>query len=183
MEWSAKPSQIDQPFGSWADDLAAAFVQLEPRKISENLFQGRITRTEAALIRISRVTATKHRVLRLRSRIARSKDHLCFINLQLEGFGRYAQRGHEQICGLGDLAVVDASEPFEIANGFDFRLFCFAEPRQLLPACFCERPRLAPNRVRKIGLASQRRNLGQGSARLRWSSFDGRCPITMSPTG
>jgi AraC family transcriptional regulator, positive regulator of tynA and feaB len=142
MEWSAKPSQIDQPFGSWADDLAAAFVQLEPRKISENLFQGRITRTEAALIRISRVTATKHRVLRLRSHIARSKDDLCFINLQLEGVGRYTQRGHEQICGLGDLAVVDTSEPFEIANGHDFRLFCFAVPRQLLPTRFCERPRL-----------------------------------------
>jgi hypothetical protein len=78
----------------------------------------------------------------LRSHIARSKDDLCFINLQLEGLGRYTQRGHEQICGLGDLAVVDTTEPFEIANGHDFRLFCFAVPRQLLPAGFCERPRL-----------------------------------------
>ena len=56
--------------------------------------------------------------------------------------GRYKQRGHEQICGLGDLAVVDTTEPFEIANGHDFRLFCFAVPRELLPARFCERPRL-----------------------------------------
>ena len=142
MEWCAKSSQIDQPFGSWADDLAAAFVQLEPRKITEHLFRGTITRTEAAPIRISRVIATKHRVLRLRSHIAHSKDDLCFINLQLQGVGRYKQRGHEQICGLGDLAVVDTTEPFEIANGHDFRLFCFAVPRDLLPARFCERPRL-----------------------------------------
>jgi len=136
MEWCAKSSQIDQPFGSWADDLAAAFVQLEPRKITEHLFRGTITRTETAPIRISRVIATKHRVLRLRSHIAHSKDDLCFINLQLEGVGRYKQRGHEQICGLGDLAVVDTTEPFEIANGHDFRLFCFAVPRELLPATF-----------------------------------------------
>ena len=142
MEWSAQPSQIDQPFGSWAEALAAAFVQLEPRKITEHPFHGTITRIETAPIRISRVIATRHRVLRLRSHIARSTDDLCFINLQLEGVSRYTQRDHEQICGLGDLAVVDTTEPFEIANGHDFRLFCFAVPHQLLPARFCDRPRL-----------------------------------------
>ena len=88
------------------------------------------------------MTATKHSVLRLRSHIAHSKDDLCFINLQLQGLGRCTQRDHEQICGLGDLALVDTTEPFEIANGRDFRLFCFAVPRPLLPARFCERPRL-----------------------------------------
>ena len=142
MEWSVRQCQTDQPFGSWADDLANAFVQLEPRKIAEHPFQGTISRTDATPIRISRVTATKHRVLRLRSHIARSTDELCFINLQLEGVGRYAQRGHEQICGPGDLAVVDTTEPFEIANGRDFKLFCFAIPRHLLPRHFSERPRL-----------------------------------------
>src|ERR1700758_4501521 len=99
MEWSAKQCQTDQPFGSWANDLANAFVQLEPRKIAEHPFQGTISRTDATPIRISRVTATKHRVLRLRSHIARSTDDLCFINLQLEGVGRYLQRGHVQIFG------------------------------------------------------------------------------------
>ncbi len=142
MEWSTKPYQTDQPFGSWADDLAAAFVQLEPRKIAEHPFQGTISRADAAPIRISRVTATRHRVLRLRSHIARSSDDLCFVNLQRDGVGRYTQRGHEQICGPGDLAVADTTEPFEIANGRDFQLFCFAVPRHLLPRNFYERPRL-----------------------------------------
>jgi AraC family transcriptional regulator, positive regulator of tynA and feaB len=142
MEWSAKPYQTDELFGSWADDLAAAFVQLEPRKIAEHLFQGTISRADAAPIQISRVTATRHRVLRLRSHIARSSDDLCFVNLQLGGVGRYTQRGHEQICGPGDLAVADTTEPFEIANGRDFQLFCFAVPRHLLPRNFYERPRL-----------------------------------------
>src|SRR6202045_4063129 len=109
MEWSAKQCQTDQPFGSWADDLANAFVRLEPRKIAEHPFQGTISKIDATPIRISRVTATKHRVLRLRSHIAHSTDDLCFINLHLEGVGRSAQRGHEQICGPGDLAVVDTT--------------------------------------------------------------------------
>jgi AraC family transcriptional regulator, positive regulator of tynA and feaB len=142
MKWSAKPAQTDRPFGSWADDLAAAFVPLEPRKISEHPFQGTITRTETAPVRISRVTATRHRILRLQSHIARSNDDLCFINLQLEGVGRYAQGDHEQINGPADLAIVDTTEPFEIANAHDFKVLCFAVPRHLLPAGFCERPRL-----------------------------------------
>jgi len=144
MQWSARPFQTDDTFGSWADDLAMhASVRLEPRKTTEDPFQGTIARTEAGPVRISRVTATKHRVLRLRSHIAGSKDDLCFINLQLEGVARYTQRGHEQINGPADLAVVDATEPFEIVNAHDFKVFCIAVPRQLLPASFCERPQLA----------------------------------------
>ncbi|MGJ4940322.1 helix-turn-helix domain-containing protein [Bradyrhizobium sp. HKCCYLS1011] len=143
MEWSAKRCQADQPFGSWADDLAAAFVRLEPRQLTEHPFRGAISRTDAAPIRISRVIASKHRVLRLRSHIANSDQDLCFVNLQLEGVGRYMQRGHEQVCGPGDLAFVDTTEPFEIANAWDFQLFCFAVPRHLLPAHFSDRPRLS----------------------------------------
>jgi len=78
----------------------------------------------------------------LRSHIAQSEDDLCFINLQLEGVGRYTQRDHEQINGPADLAVVDTTEPFEIVNAHDFKVICIAVPRHLLPVGFCERPRL-----------------------------------------
>ncbi|HEY2535159.1 MAG TPA: helix-turn-helix domain-containing protein [Xanthobacteraceae bacterium] len=142
MAWSAKPSQLDSSFGRWADDLAAAFVRLEPRKITEQPFRGTITRTEVAPVRVSRVIATRHRILRLRSHIAQSKDDLCFINLQLGGVGRYTQRDHEQINGPADLAIVDTTEPFELVNAHDFEVFCIAVPRPLLPAGFCDRPRL-----------------------------------------
>ena len=143
MEWSAKPFRVDQPFGSWADDLAAAFVRLEPQKMADRPFEGSIVRSDAAPIKISLVKATSHRVLRLRSHIARSTDDLCFVNLQLDGLGRTTQRDHEQVCAPGDLAVADTTEPFEIANVRDFRLYCFAVPRRLLPASFSDRPRLA----------------------------------------
>ena len=142
MEWSTKPVGGDQPFGSWANDLAAAFVRLEPRKIAEHPFEGAISRADAAPIQISLVKATKHSVLRLRSHIVRSTDDLCFINLQLEGVGRTIQNGHEQISVPGDLAIADTTEPFEIANCRDFKLFCFAVPRSLLPKGFFGRPRL-----------------------------------------
>ena len=141
MEWSTRTMAADRPFGSWAEDLADAFVRLEPRKIADQPFQGMISRTDVASIQISRVEATKHVVHRLRSHIARSIGDVYFVNLQLDGVGRYTQRGHEQICRPGDLAVVDTTEPFEIANCRNFSLFCFAVPRRLLPAALAERPR------------------------------------------
>ena len=49
MEWSTKPARGDQPFGSWANDLAAAFVRLEPRKIAEHPFEGAISRNRTPL--------------------------------------------------------------------------------------------------------------------------------------
>jgi AraC-like DNA-binding protein len=142
MEWSTKPQRAGQPFGSWADDLAAAFVRLEPRRIADQPFQGAISRVDAAPIKISLVTATRHTVLRLASHIAASTEDLCFVNLQLEGLGRTTQRGHQQTGAPGDLSIVDTTEPFEIANSHDFKLFCFAVPRRLLPNGLLDRPRL-----------------------------------------
>jgi AraC family transcriptional regulator, positive regulator of tynA and feaB len=142
MEWSTKPRHPDQPFGSWADDLAAAFVRLEPRRLADQPFEGTISRVDAAPIHVSLVTATRHSVLRLAPHITSSTDDLCFVNLQLEGLGRTTQRGHEQISAPGDLALADTTEPFEIANGHDFKLFCFAIPRQLLPKGLLDHPRL-----------------------------------------
>jgi AraC family transcriptional regulator, positive regulator of tynA and feaB len=142
MEWSTKPLRADQPFGSWADDLAAAFVRLEPRRLADQPFEGAISRVDAAPIQVSLVTATRHTVLRLAPHITLSTDDLCFVNLQLEGLGRTTQRDHEQISAPGDLALADTTEPFEIANSHDFKLFCFAVPRQLLPKGLLDRPRL-----------------------------------------
>jgi hypothetical protein len=82
-------------------------------------------------------------VLRLASHIAASTDDLCFVNLQLERLGRTTQRGHEQISAPGDLAVAATTDPFEIANGRNFKLFCFAVPRQPLPRGLLDRPRLS----------------------------------------
>jgi len=117
-------------------------VRLEPRRIAQQPFQGAICRTDAAPIQVSLVTAARHTVLRLASHIATSTDDLCLINLQLEGLGRTAQRGQEQISAPGDLALADATEPFEIANRHDFKLFCFTIPRRLLPKGLLDRPRL-----------------------------------------
>jgi len=142
MEWLTKSTRADRPFGSWADDLADAFVQLEPCKVSDAPFYGAISKADLAPIHISRVTAAPHSVLRQRAHIARGAGNFYFLNLQLGGLSRSVQRGHEQICGPGDLAVIDTTEPFEIMNLRDFELLCFAVPRDLFANRFSDHPRL-----------------------------------------
>jgi AraC family transcriptional activator of tynA and feaB len=178
MEWSTKPRLLDQPFGSWADALAAAFVRLEPRRIADRPFEGAISRVDAAPIQISRVTATGHTVRRLASHIASSSDDLCFVNLQLEGLGRTTQRGYEQICAPGDLALADTTQPFEIANGRDFRLFCFTVPRRLLPEGLLDKPRLNLSAT-EAGRAFSRTLAGYAELCLS----DGRRPETSAMIG
>jgi AraC family transcriptional activator of tynA and feaB len=176
MERSTKTIEADRPFGSSAEDLASAFVQLEPRKIAEQPFQGTISRADVASIQISRVEATKHSVLRLRSHIARSVSDVYFVNLQLDGVGCYTQRGHEQICGPGDLAIVDTTEPFEIANCRNFSLVCFAIPRQLLPGSLAERPRLRLSAT-EAGRALSRILAGHAELCLRSGPISGISPF------
>jgi len=48
------------------------------------------------------------------------------LHLQLEGVARNTRRDHEQISGPADLAIVDTTEPFEIVNAHDFKVFCIA---------------------------------------------------------
>ena len=110
MAWSTKPRHSDQPFGNWADNVAAALVRMEPRKISDDPFEGMISRVDVAPIQISLVKATKHTVLRLHSHIVGGTDDLCLINLQLEGLGCTTQRGREQISAPG-LSIVTATIP------------------------------------------------------------------------
>jgi AraC-like DNA-binding protein len=163
MVHQAVPHQ--SPFGNWADNLAAALVRMEPRKISDDPFEGMISRVDAAPIQISLVKATKHTVLRLHSHIVGDTDNLCLINLQLEGLGCTTQRGQKQVSAPGDLAVADATEPYEIANRRDFKLFCFAVPRSLLPSGFFGRPRLNLSRT-DIGRALSRTLAGYAELRL-----------------
>lgn len=143
MEWLTKASGTDRPFGNWADDLADAFVQLEPRKVSDAPFFGAISKADLAPVHISRVTAAPHCVARQRTHIGKGGGDFYFLNLQIDGLSCSVQRGHEQICGPGDLAVVDTTEPFEIINLRDFNLLCFAVPRELLRGHFVDHPRLA----------------------------------------
>ena len=139
MLWRTAGDINNGAFTKWADDLAQAFVRLEPEALNNNLFKGEIVKVATDEIQLSRVTATAHRVRRLREHIEPSSGDICFINLQISGVGRTRQRGHEFICHPLDIAVVDTSEEFEIQHWAAFDLYSLALPKLLVPDGLLER--------------------------------------------
>lgn len=139
MRWRTAGDINNGAFTKWADDLAQAFVRLEPEALHNDVFKGEIAKVASDEIQLSRVTATGHRVRRLREHIEPSSSDICFINLQIGGVGRTRQRGHEFICHPLDIAVVDTSEEFEIQHLAAFDLYSLALPRSLVPNGLLER--------------------------------------------
>jgi len=133
MRWRTSGDIHSGAFTKWADDLAQAFVRLEPEALNNSMFKGEISKVTSDEIQLSRVTATGHRVKRLREHIDPSSGDICFINIQIGGVGRTRQRGHEFICHPFDVAVVDTSEEFDIQHHNHFDLYSLALPKTLVP--------------------------------------------------
>ncbi|MEO1229559.1 MAG: helix-turn-helix domain-containing protein [Myxococcota bacterium] len=120
-------------FGTWADALAQAFVRLEPSDSREAAFFGRIEQTAGQSdFSLSSVTASAHRVTRLRDHIAGAAEALCFINVQVAGTSATEQNGQQRTCRPGDVAIVRTTEPFSILNPSRFSLVSVTVPESSL---------------------------------------------------
>ena len=69
MRWHTTGDIKNGAFSKWADDLAQAFVRLEPQALNDQEFKGEIAKVNTDEIQLSRVTATGHRVRRLKEHI------------------------------------------------------------------------------------------------------------------
>jgi AraC-like DNA-binding protein len=139
MRWQTAGDINNGAFTKWADDLAQAFVRLEPQALNNEQFKGEIAKINSDEIQLSRVAATGHRVKRLQEHINASISDICFINIQIGGVGCTQQHGREFICHPLDIAVVDTSEEFEIKHKNPFELYSLALPKSLVPHGLLER--------------------------------------------
>lgn len=131
--WRSSGSSTADPFGRWSDDLAQAFVRLEPQRIADGLFAGRIAKAPSGPIAVSRVDASAHRVARLGEHAARAADDTVFVNLQIAGVGVTSQHGRASTARPFDLVVADTTSPFDILHRDAFSLYCLAMPRDRVP--------------------------------------------------
>jgi AraC family transcriptional regulator, positive regulator of tynA and feaB len=134
MRWQTTVQPETGSFRQWADDLAQAFVRLEPTILNPGSpFTGQIVQTTVEDIQISRVSASGHKVNRLAEHIRAGERDVCFVNLQISGLGSTRQRGREISAAPMDLVVVDTTEEFEIAHRAHFDLFSLEVPRSKVP--------------------------------------------------
>ncbi len=120
-------------FDYWREELCHNFVELAPeRVVKHGAFAGRISQQHLDAISISRVTADGHCVNRTRHEISRSSEECYFANLQLAGSGVTLQGGREIVSRPGDLVLVNACNPYEIAHDAAFDLISVKVPHALL---------------------------------------------------
>ncbi len=131
--WSSSAARREKGFGDWADNLASAFVRLEPTLLSPQPFRGRIRQIASGDLKVSEVTASAHRVERLPTHIGQSSDDTCFLNLQLNGVGHTRQNSVDCVTRPMDLAVVRTNEPFSIDHEDNFSLISITVAREQLP--------------------------------------------------
>lgn len=122
-----------EQFDYWREELCHNFVEMAPERFETGkTFSGRISQQNLDAISISRVTADGHCVNRTRHEISRSSEECFFANLQLAGRGRTRQGGIEILSKPGDLVLVNACNPYDIAHNEAFDLISVKVPHSLL---------------------------------------------------
>ncbi len=155
MHWQTTGGDSAFTRRSWADQLAQAYVRLEPRLQECPVFRGSIEKVAVDRIALSRVRASAHSVSRLAEHIRQGGADLCFVNLQIEGVGLTRRGGQEILSRPLDVTVVDTTEPFDIQHRSDFSLYSLIVPREILP----------PDLVRRGGVPLSRSVTGREIAR------------------
>jgi AraC family transcriptional activator of tynA and feaB len=140
--WNTGETDNPDPFATWVDNLAQAFVRLESETSGEGPFAAAIEQADGGPILISRVSATPNWVHRRRKHIGQANDDVVFVNLQTFGAGLTRQHGRDVRTVPFDIAIADTLHPFDIGHAGRFSLYSITVPRRLMPADLLAQGRL-----------------------------------------
>jgi AraC-like DNA-binding protein len=107
----------------WNDLTSIAFTPLVSDPVDRRAFIGRLTRTKLGDIRLSEVRSEPAVVRHSRQHVARAREALFMLCLQLDGVSYNRQQGRESVLRSGDFHLLDSGRPYEV---------CFHEPNRML---------------------------------------------------
>ncbi len=107
----------------WNDLTSIAFTPLVSDPVDRRAFIGRLTRTRLGDIRLSEVRSEPAVVRHSRQHVARAREALFMLCLQLDGVSYNRQQGRESVLRSGDFHLLDSGRPYEV---------CFHEPNRML---------------------------------------------------
>jgi AraC-like DNA-binding protein len=107
----------------WNDLTGTAFTPLVTDPVDRQAFVGRLTRTQIGQIRVAEARSDPAVVRHSRQHVARAREALFMLCLQLDGMSVNRQQGRESILRYGDFHLLDSSRPYEV---------CFEQPNRML---------------------------------------------------
>ena len=135
----------------WNDLTGSAFTPLVTDPVDRRAFVGRLTRTKVGDIRLAEARSEPAIVRHSRQHVARTRDALFMLCLQLDGVSVNRQQGREAVLRYGDFHLLDSSRPYEVSFQQPNRMLVLSVPHP-------ELARRMPNPESLVGIAMSGRS-------------------------
>lgn len=116
----------------WNDLTGSAFTPLVTDPVDRRAFAGRLTRTQIGDIRFSEARSDPATVRHSRQHVARAREALFMLCLQLDGVSFNRQQGREAVLRYGDFHLLDSLRPYEVCFEEANRMLVLSIPQQEL---------------------------------------------------
>ena len=112
----------------WNDLTGSAFTPLVTDPVDRRAFVGRLTRTQVGEIRMAEARSDPAIVRHSRQHVARSREAIFMLCLQLDGVSINRQQGRESMLRYGDFHLLDSSRPYEVSFQQSNRMLVLSIP-------------------------------------------------------
>jgi AraC-like DNA-binding protein len=112
----------------WNDLTGSAFTPLVTDPVDRRAFVGRLTRTQVGEIRMAEARSDPAIVRHSRQHVARSREAIFMLCLQLDGVSTNRQQGRESVLRYGDFHLLDSSRPYEVSFQQSNRMLVLSIP-------------------------------------------------------
>ena len=126
-----KTSCVDAPrrLDYWRDMISSTFVALDCDAPKRREFSGSLETSALKDVRFSTVVSDAQHVVRSRRRIRQAPDDCFLVSIQCRGMGCVTQEDRVAELGVGDFAIYDASQPYELRFQEPFEQLVLRLPR------------------------------------------------------
>ena len=114
----------------WNELTGNAFTPLVSDPLDRHAFAGRLTRTQIGDIRVAEARSEPATVHHSRQHVARAREALYMLCLQLDGVSVTRQQGRESVLRYGDFHLLDSSRPYQLSFQQSNRMLVLAIPQR-----------------------------------------------------
>jgi AraC-like DNA-binding protein len=127
-----KTSCVDPPrrLDYWRDMISSTFVALDCDAPKRREFSGSLETSALKDVQFSTVVSDAQHVVRSRRRIRQAPDDCFLLSIQCRGMGCVTQEDRVAELGVGDFAIYDASQPYELRFREPFEQLVLRLPRR-----------------------------------------------------
>jgi len=132
-EISTQAVSVKDRLSLWGEAIWRNVGGLRSEAFGEDNFNGRIVTTSAGYLRLCRLEATSHRVVRTPELIRAADEGYLKVVAQLHGRACFQQAGREVWLSPGDWSVYDTTRAYTVTNPVSVEQLVIMIPKRCLP--------------------------------------------------